>query len=197
MIAYLNGNITHRTPTHIYVECGGVGYHVNISLNTYSKIEKLEKARILTYMNVREDEQSLYGFFDEEERALFILLISVSGVGPNTARVILSYMNAEELKKAIIHENDFALSKVKGIGPKTAKRIILDLKDKVIRETGDQSTAGLTILGTGVRDEAVAAMLALGFPKPAVEKAIKSVLTAAPETQSVEDLIKLALKQMG
>ncbi|MBK9151483.1 MAG: Holliday junction branch migration protein RuvA [Saprospiraceae bacterium] len=197
MIAYLNGNITHRTPTNTYVECGGVSYHVNISLNTYSKIEKLEKARILTYMNVREDEQSLYGFFDEEERALFILLISVSGVGPNTARVILSYMNAEELKKAIIHENDFALSKVKGIGPKTAKRIILDLKDKVIRETGDQSPAGLAMPGTGVRDEAVAAMLALGFPKPAVEKAIKSVLTAAPETQSVEDLIKLALKQMG
>ena len=196
MIAYLNGIVTHRTPAYIYVECNGVGYHVNISLNTFSKLEKLDKVKIWTYLNVREDEQSLYGFFDDEERSLFILLISVSGIGPNTARVILSYMSPDELKKSIIHENDFALSKVKGIGPKTAKRIILDLKDKVIRETGD-AAPGPVPAGNSVRNEAVAALTALGFPKPVVEKAIKSVLDRQPDSDNVEELIKLALKQMS
>ena len=136
MIAYLNGEITHKTPTYIYVDCHGVGYHVNISLNTYSKLESLQKIKIFTYLNVKEDEQSLFGFYDDDERSLFILLISVSGVGVNTARVILSYMNPDEVRTAIIHDNPVALGKVKGIGPKTAKRIILDLKDKVIKETG-------------------------------------------------------------
>lgn len=196
VIAYLNGIITHKTPAFIYVECNGVGYHVNISLNTFSKLENLDKVKIWTYLNVREDEQSLYGFFDDEERTLFVLLISVSGIGPNTARVILSYMSPDELKKAIIQENDFALGKVKGIGPKTAKRIILDLKDKVIRESGEQTPGPITS-GNRVREEAVAALSALGFPKPAVEKAIKAVIDKQPEVQVVEELIKLALKQMS
>lgn len=196
VIAYLNGIITHKTPAFIYVECNGVGYHVNISLNTFSKLENLDKVKIWTYLNVREDEQSLYGFYDDEERTLFVLLISVSGIGPNTARVILSYMSPDELKKAIIQENDFALGKVKGIGPKTAKRIILDLKDKVIRESGEQTPGPITS-GNRVREEAVAALSALGFPKPAVEKAIKAVIDKQPEVQVVEELIKLALKQMS
>ncbi|MBK8624312.1 MAG: Holliday junction branch migration protein RuvA [Saprospiraceae bacterium] len=197
MIAYLNGEITHKTPTYIYVDCHGVGYHVNISLNTYSKLESLQKIKIFTYLNVKEDEQSLFGFYDDDERSLFILLISVSGVGVNTARVILSYMNPDEVRTAIIHDNPVALGKVKGIGPKTAKRIILDLKDKVIKETGTDQVILLSPEGNTIRNEALSAMIALGFPKPVVEKQIKSVLEKNPNIEQVEDLIKQVLKQMN
>lgn len=197
MIAYLNGIISLKTPTYIYVECNGVGYHVNISLNTYSKLEKLEKIKIFTYLNVKEDDQSLFGFFDDEERSLFVLLISVSGVGVNTARVILSYMTPEEVKTAIIHENAFALGKVKGIGPKTAKRIILDLKDKVIKESGSDPVMILSSEGNTIRNESLSALIALGFPKLVVEKHIKSVLEKQPNIELVEDLIKQVLKQMN
>ncbi len=197
MIAYLNGEITHKTPTFIYVDCHGVGYHVNISLNTYSKLESLEKIKIFTYLNVKEDEQSLFGFFDDDERSLFILLISVSGIGVNTARVILSYMNPDEVRTAIIHENAVALGRVKGIGPKTAKRIILDLKDKVIKETGSEQVILMSPENNTIRNEALSAMIALGFPKPVVEKQIKSILEKNPNIEQVEDLIKQVLKQMN
>lgn len=197
MIAYLNGLITHKTPTFIYVDCNGVGYHVNISLHTYSRLEKLEKIKIFTYLNVKEDEQSLYGFFDDEERALFILLISVSGIGVNTARAILSYMTPEEVRTAIIHENAVALGKVKGIGPKTAKRIILDLKDKVIKETGSEQVILLSPENNTIRNESLSALIALGFPKLVVEKQIKAVLDKNPDISHVEDLIKQVLKQMN
>jgi len=197
LIAYLNGLITHKTPTFIYVDCNGVGYHVNISLHTYSRLEKLEKIKIFTYLNVKEDEQSLYGFFDDEERALFILLISVSGIGVNTARVILSYMTPEEVRTAIIHENAVALGKVKGIGPKTAKRIILDLKDKVIKETGSEQVILLSPENNTIRNESLSALIALGFPKLVVEKQIKAVLDKNPDISHVEDLIKQVLKQMS
>lgn len=197
MVAYLNGKITLKTPTHIYVECGGVGYHVNISLHTYSKLESLESIKILTYHHVREEEQSLYGFFDDEERLLFVQLISVSGIGVNTARVILSYMTPEEVRTAIIHENAVALSKVKGIGPKTAKQIILDLKEKVMKTGIDSPALHVTIPSNAIKDEALAALLALGFPKAAVEKHIKSVLDKQPDISLVEDLIKNVLKQMN
>ena len=197
MIAYLNGLITHKTPTFIYVDCNGVGYHVNISLHTYTRLEKLEKIKIFTYLNVKEDEQSLYGFFDDEERALFILLISVSGIGVNTARVILSYMTPEEVRTAIIHENAVALGKVKGIGPKTAKRIILDLKDKVIKETGSEQVILLSPENNTIRNESLSALIALGFPKLVVEKQIKAVLDKNPDISHVEDLIKQVLKQMN
>jgi len=170
---------------------------VNISLNTYSKLENLSKIKIFTYLNVKEDEQSLFGFFDDEERSLFVLLISVSGVGVNTARVILSYMTPEEVKTAIIHENAVALGKVKGIGPKTAKRIILDLKDKVIKETGGDQVVLLSTESNTIRNEALYALIALGFPKLVVEKQIKSVMDKNPNIEMVEDLIKQVLKQMN
>lgn len=197
MIAYLNGEITHKTPTYIYIDCHGVGYHVNISLNTYSKLENLQKIKIFTYLNVREDEQSLYGFFDDDERTLFILLISVSGIGVNTARVILSYMNPEEVRTAIIHENAVALGKVKGIGPKTAKRIILDLKDKVIKESGSEQVILISPESNTLRNEALSALVALGFPKPVVEKQIKTIIEKNPNIEQIEDLIKQVLKQMS
>lgn len=198
MFAYLKGQITYKTPTYIYVECQGVGYHVNISLFTYSKLENLDSVKILTYLHVKEDEQSLYGFFDNEERVLFILLLSVSGIGVNTARVILSYMTPEEVKTAIIQENAFALGKVKGIGPKTAKRIILDLKEKVMKEAGDiQMPVFQDGISPSVKSEAMSALLALGFPKPAVDKHIKAIPDAEAENLQVEELIKRVLKQMN
>ncbi|MEY3422662.1 MAG: hypothetical protein RIR48_2987 [Bacteroidota bacterium] len=197
MIAYLQGTISHKTPTFIYVDCNGVGYHVNISLHTYSKLEKLEKVKILTYLSIKEDEHALYGFFDEEERALFILLISVSGIGVNTARVILSYMTPEEVRTAIIHENAFALGKVKGIGPKTAKRIILDLKDKVMKESGKENVVMITTEGNSIKQEALSALITLGFPKPVIEKQIKFITDKHPEIDQVEDLIKQVLKNMN
>lgn len=197
MIAYLNGDITYKTPTYIYVDCHGVGYHVNISLNTYAKLENLQKIKILTYLNVKEDEHTLFGFFDDDERSLFILLISVSGVGVNTARIILSYMTPDEVRTAIIHENAVSLGKVKGIGPKTAKRIILDLKDKVIKESGSDHVILAGPETTSIRSEALAALIALGFPKPVVEKQIKTVMEKNPNTDQVEDLIKQVLKQMS
>jgi len=197
LIAYLNGKITLKTPTFIYVECGGVGYHVNISLHTYSRLESLESIKILTYHHVREEEQSLYGFFDDEERLLFVQLISVSGIGVNTARVILSYMTPEEVRTAIMHENAVALSKVKGIGPKTAKQIILDLKEKVMKTGTDTPALQVTLPSNAIKDEALAALMALGFPKAAVEKHIKSVFEKQPDISLVEELIKNVLKQMN
>lgn len=197
MIAYLNGDITYKTPTYIYLDCHGVGYHVNISLNTYAKLENLQKIKILTYLNVKEDEQTLFGFFDDDERSLFILLISVSGVGVNTARIILSYMTPDEVRTAIIHENAVSLGKVKGIGPKTAKRIILDLKDKVIKESGSDHVILVGPETASIRSEALSALIALGFPKPVVEKQIETVMEKNPNTDQVEDLIKQVLKQMS
>ncbi len=197
MIAYLNGEITYKNPAFIYVECNGVGYHVNISLNTYSKLEGLSKIKIYTYLNVREDDQSLYGFFDDDERSIFIHLISVTGIGVNTARVILSYMNPDEIRTAIIHDDAHAFSKAKGVGPKTAKRIILDLKDKVVKETGQEQIASVSMQAQPILQEAVFAMIALGFPKPIVEKNVKQILSKQPEITSVQELIKIALKQMS
>jgi Holliday junction DNA helicase RuvA len=158
-------------------------------------LENLDKVKILTYVHTNDDGQTLYGFISDEERAMFILLISVSGVGPNTARVIMSYMTTDEVKSAIVHENVGAISKVKGIGPKTAKRLILDLKDKVLKVSGDQPMLVANQNNT-LRDEALSALVALGFPKNMIEKQLKSILSTNPEADSVEDLIKLVLKQM-
>jgi Holliday junction DNA helicase RuvA len=197
VIAYLNGEITLKTPAFIYVECQGVGYHVNISLNTYSRLEDLDRIKIYTYLNVKEDEQSLYGFFDEEERALFIHLISVSGIGVNTARVILSYLTPDEVRSAILNEQEFTFAKVKGIGPKTAKRIILDLKDKIVKSHGAGQQKPVISAKTGLREEASAALVALGFPRNTVEKHISSVLDNNPAADQVEAIIKAVLKQMS
>ncbi|MFT6322447.1 MAG: Holliday junction DNA helicase RuvA, partial [Granulosicoccus sp.] len=164
MIAYIKGEITYKSPTYILVETGGIGYHVNISLNTYAQIEKLEKVQILTHLQVKEDSHTLYGFAEEAERSMFILLISVSGIGTNTARVLLSSMKVEEARMAIMSENVAAFNKVKGIGPKTAKRIILDLKDKVIKESGD-TPMSISPINNTIREEALSALVALQFPK--------------------------------
>lgn len=188
--------MTYKSPSDIYLETGGVGYHIHISLHTFSKIELLDTAKIYTYYHVKEDGHSLYGFFEETEKAYFSHLISVSGIGPNTARVILSYMNTDEVQAAILSENVAALSSVKGIGPKTAKRIILDLKDKISKDSGSYSLE-IPSANNKVRDEALSALMALGFPKSAVVKHISQILKNEPGIISVEDLIKKVLKQMS
>ncbi len=196
MITYIKGEITFKNPTFIVVEAGGIGYHINISLNTYSQIEKLERVKILTHLHIKEDSHTLYGFAEAAERSLFRHLISVSGVGPSTAQIALSGLSPDELRAAIIGENEVTFKRVKGIGPKTAKRIILDLKDKVLKESGDTP---LTLGGVDntSREEALSALVALGFNKIQVQKTLNKILREEPNPESVEYLIKLALKQMS
>lgn len=196
MITHLKGAITFKTPTFIVVETGGVGYHVNISLNTYAQIERLENVKILTHLIIKEDSHSLYGFVDETERRFFVLLISVSGVGPTTAQLLLSSLNPEELRAAIIGEDIATFKRVKGIGPKTAKQIILDLKDKIVKESGDVSLT-ITPADNTIRDEALSALVALGFNRIQVQKLLNKVLKEQPGVANVEELIKLALKQLS
>ncbi len=196
MIAYIKGTITYKNPTYILVETAGVGYHINISLHTYSRIEKEEQIKILTYLHITENSHTLYGFSEAIERNLFVHLISVSGIGPNSARIILSGMDPEEARAAIISENVSAFQKVKGIGPKTAKRVILDLKDKLIKESGDEPI-NVNARGNTYRDEALSALVALGFNSSRVQKALNQVLVQNPDTGTVEKLIKLALKLLS
>jgi Holliday junction DNA helicase RuvA len=197
MIEYLKGELALKTPTYVVIETsGGVAYRVQISLNTYAKIEKLEKVTLLTQQIIKEDAHLLFGFADELERHLFQLLISVSGVGPSTAQIVLSGMNANEARTAIATENEAAFGRVKGIGPKTAKRIILDLKDKVLKESPD-AAAGATIIPVSpVKQEAIAALIALGFIRVNVQKVVDKIVYEKPEL-SIQDLIKLALKNLA
>lgn len=192
MYAYLQGRLTEKTPTYVHLDVNGVGYLVNISLNTYSRIESLDEVKLVTHLHVKEDSHTLFGFFDEEEKQLFILLLSVSGIGPNTARIILSSMTPLEVRTAIVTDNDAAFKKVKGVGPKTAKRVILDLQGKIKAGAAiaDANTSIPTL--TNNADQAVDALVALGFQKAKVVK----VLDKLSPTQSVEDLIKSALQQL-
>jgi len=198
MLAYLTGKITYKTATHVYLECNGVAYFVNISLNTFSQIENAENVKLFTHLVVREDAHTLFGFFSEEEKNMFLHLISVSGVGPNTARLVLSSMSTSEFQKAIIQEDVRLIQSIKGIGPKAAQRLILELRDKLKKSSTQE---GIDIAQTyGVRsvmaDEALAALTMLGFQKVQAEKAIQKVLKENQQTQSVEELIKLSLKNL-
>lgn len=196
MIHYIKGLLAVKTPTYVVVETGGLGYHVSISLYTYARIEKLEHVKLLTHHHVREDAQALYGFESEEERELFRLLISVSGVGTNSAMVMLSAMSPEELRAAIIGEQYLVLKKVKGIGDKTAKRIVLDLKDKVTKVQGDSPLA-LLPNENPVREEALQALVTLGFNKVQTQKALNKILKDDPGLASVEVVIKRALSMLS
>ncbi|MFK7947966.1 MAG: Holliday junction branch migration protein RuvA [Saprospiraceae bacterium] len=198
MIAYVKGEITFKSPTYIIVEANGIGYRINITLNTYAQVEKLERVKLLTHFYVKEDQQTLYGFAENVERRLFLHLISVSGIGPSTARVMLSGMSTDELRSAIISENVAAFKKVKGIGPKTAKRLILDLKDKLIKESGEEGivTPAATTANNKLRQEALSALVALGYVKIQAQKTLNKVLKTKPDVDSVEKLIKFALNEL-
>lgn len=193
MYAYIKGKYTYKSPTDVYIETSsGVAYHLHISLHTFSRIEKVDEGLLYTHLNVKEDDLSLYGFYDLEEKQLFVHLISVSGIGPNTARIILSSMIPLEVRTAIVTENDGAFKKVKGIGPKTAKRLILDLKDKLTKMGGSiETTAGII---DDPSEEALQALIALGFQK----QKVVSILQKLDKTQyrTVESVIKAALSQL-
>jgi len=200
MIAYIKGTLTYKSPTEIVIETSnGIGYSVHITLSTYDKILNMTEAKILTHFIVKEDSQTLYGFAEESERHVFRLLISVSGVGPSTARTLLSTLTAQDIKNAIVGENIAALKSAKGIGPKAAKRIVLELKDKILKDSGMQSAdikQTLTVNNL-VREEALSALVALGFNKTQVQKALNRILKATPGISNSSELIKQALGQLS
>ena len=194
MIEYVRGKIEEITPAYVVVEtAGGVGYMLNISLNAYTKLQSEREARLYVYEAIREDAYVLYGFTDKHERELFMLLITVSGVGPNTARMILSSLTPADLEAVISGGNVGALKSVKGIGAKTSQRIIVDLKDK-INTTGD-SLLIHTQIENEAYEEALAALIMLGFTRQMSEKALKKLYAENPKV-TVEQAIKQALKMM-
>jgi len=197
MIEYIKGEIVERTPTQIIIECGGIGYELNISLNTYSFYNGKSEGKIYVYEVIREDAHLLFGFAEKIERELFLMLISVPGVGPNTARMILSSLTPKELVQAIANKNETSLTAVKGIGLKTAQRILVDLKNKVKTMEGfaiENSNSPVTGNET-VAEEAVSALIMLGFLKVPTQKVVNSILKSSP-TMTVEQLIKAALRML-
>ncbi len=195
MIAFLRGKLVHREPTHVVIEVNGVGYHVHISLQTFSAVKEQENVFLFTHLAIREDAHILFGFASEGEKRLFQQLTSVNGVGPSTAIVMLSYMNESELKSAIVREDAVALQSIKGIGGKTAQRVIIELKDKLKKESWEESQPSISQGGYNtVRKEALSALLTLGLPKAVAEKSIDAVLKKSGNTVTLEDLVKQALK---
>lgn len=198
MFAYLKGELTYKSPSFVVIEAGGVGYHVNIPLSTFTALQNLEKATVYTHLQIREDAHTLYGFATQAERSLFVNLIGVTGVGATTAQLILSAMTVDEVRAAVIGEQAHILQKVKGIGAKTAKQIILDLKSKLTKEAPDgDSPVLLPSIDPNLRDEALSALLSLGFNRIAVQKALNTVLQQNSGITKVEELIKLALKALA
>jgi Holliday junction DNA helicase RuvA len=192
MIAYLQGKLVHKDPTYAIIDVHGIGYHVHISLNTFSEIKDREEIRLVTYLQVREDAHVLFGFATEAEKKMFQNLISVNGVGPSTAIVALSYLPPEELKAAIVQEDATRLQAVKGIGGKTAQRIILELKDKLRKDANESSIPGF--VHNTVRQEAFSALMTLGISKAAAEKSIDTILKKSGNSISLEELVKQALR---
>ena len=191
MIAHINGRLIEKTPTYVVIDCNGVGYQLNISLNTYSKIGNDEQCKLYAELIVREDAQLLYGFMELAEKRLFKLLISVSGVGPSTALLVLSSADAQEIQHAILSSNAAWFKGVKGIGPKSAQRIIIDLKDKISKDNINSDFS--MDLNNTVKDESLSALVNLGFNKNMAERAITNILKENP-AYKVEDVIKQALK---
>ncbi|MEQ8364719.1 MAG: Holliday junction branch migration protein RuvA [Cyclobacteriaceae bacterium] len=194
MIAFLKGKLVHKEPTFVIIEVNGIGYQVSISLNTFSEIKDKESIQLSTYLQVREDAHILYGFSNKAEKSMFQNLIAVNGVGPNTAMVILSYLPPNELQQAITGEDVGALQAVKGIGGKTAQRIILELKDKLRKDPVGETGGIAGIRHNTMRNEALTALMTLGIGKAAAEKSIDTVLKKSGNTVSLEELVKLALK---
>jgi holliday junction DNA helicase RuvA len=192
MFAYLKGNFTHKSPTVVYVECHGVGYEVQVSLNTYTKIQNNNEGTLYTHLIIREDAHVLYGFFDRAEKEVFQHLISVSGVGASTARVMLSSLQPGELVSAIVSGNETLLESIKGIGKKTAQRIVLELKDKISKTATDGNIS--TLNHNTLEQEALTALTALGIARNAAESALKKARQTELNSGRVEDLIKAALK---
>ncbi|MCL4159073.1 UNVERIFIED_CONTAM: hypothetical protein GTU68_043296 [Idotea baltica] len=193
MIGYLKGILTYKDPTLVIVDVNGVGYEVKISLYTFTQLKDMESCLLYTHLQIRDDAHTLYGFFNKEEKKAFLQLISINGVGANTALMINSSLSVEELKNAIVQEDVAVIQKVKGIGNKTAHRIILELKDKIQKEGIE---AGIPMSsGASLRSEALSALLTLGITKNIAEKSIDGILKKHSSDISLEELIKLVLKQ--
>ena len=195
MITYIKGKLVHKDPTYVVIDVQGIGYHISISLTTYSAIKNQENCMLHTYLNIKEDSHTLYGFSDEAEKKVFMQLISISGVGPSTGLMVQSSLSASELQQAIINADVNTIQSVKGIGAKTAQRIILELKDKLIKEgiALSDSTSYASSYNT-VRSEALSALVTLGINKNIAEKTIDKILKNSGNEVTLEELIKLALK---
>ena len=193
MIAFLRGEFAYKSPALVHMDVAGVGYELQISLNTYSRIESLSSGILLTYLHIREDAHILYGFFDRAEKELFIQLLSVSGVGASTARMMLSSMRPEEITRAILQGNARQLESIKGIGKKSAERIVLELRDKLGKGKDERTNISLAA-GNTLEQDALNALITLGIARPAAESAIKKVISEVSGTDKVEDLIKKVLK---
>ncbi|MFC2682431.1 MAG: Holliday junction branch migration protein RuvA [Capnocytophaga leadbetteri] len=194
MITQLQGKLVEKNPTNVVIDCNGVGYFVNISLNTYATLPEGEAIKLYTYLQIKEDAHTLYGFLTKAEREVFVLLISVSGVGAGTARTMLSSLTAAQVRNAIVNDEVATIQSVKGIGAKTAQRVVLDLKDKMLK-LQDFADAPISAVSTH-KEEALAALEVLGFVRKQAEKVVDKIVQAAPESPLVEDIIKQALKSL-
>ena len=196
MIDYIKGDITELTPANVVLETNGVGYFIHITLPTFSYLDEQTNAKLFVYEAIREDAYVLYGFRYQSERHLFLLLISVSGIGANTARMIMSSYSAQEIQEMIASGNVVALNAIKGIGTKTAQRIIVDLKDKIVKGVGGSDLPNIaTNIHAQKKEEAVSALIMLGFAPAASQKTVERILIEQPSLK-VEQLIKIALKMM-
>lgn len=193
MITQLHGRLIEKNPTYVVIDCHGVGYEVNISLNTYGQIGSDENIRLHTHLQIREDAHTLYGFYQPMERSIFRLLISISGIGANIARTMLSSMTPVEIQQAIVHEDLAAIKAVKGIGLKTAQRVLIELKDKIQNVAGMDEIPALK--NNTIKEETLSALEVLGYPRRQAEKVIDNIIQSAPES-SVEELIKQALNKL-
>ncbi len=196
MIAYLEGKVAQKDPAYAIIDVQGVGYEVRISLQTYSALPEVgQKAKVFTYLNIREDAHILFGFGVPDEKMLFLDLVGVSGVGPATALVMLSSLSSSEIRHAIMNEDLRVVQSIKGIGSKTAQRVILELKDKMRKDSLTSPVPFLAgVTGGSVRSEALAALVTLGLPKAAAEKNLDTILKREGDGLTVEELIKLALR---
>lgn len=194
MIAFLQGNFVRKTPAMVQVEVNGIGYELHISLNTYTSIANRDSGKLHTYFHVREDAHLLYGFFEEAEKEMFMHLISVSGVGAGTARVMLSSLKPTEIAKAISMGNSKLLESIKGIGKKSAERIVLELRDKMGKFGSETNNEPL--ISNSLEHDALNALIALGIARNTGEQAVAKVRKNNPELQKIEDIIKLALKNI-
>lgn len=196
MIAYINGILSYKEPTYVTIDVGGLGYELHISLQTHATLTATgTPCKLFTYQHIREDIQALYGFATPDEKRLFLDLMSVSGIGPNSALVMLSSMTSQDLRQAIVSENVRTIQSIKGIGPKTAQRVILELKDKMKKQGLMASDSPTYRQGIDpVREEALAALVALGLQKLAAEKTLDTIIKQSDGTLTVEDLIRQSLR---
>ena len=193
MIAHIHGKLVEKTPTHIIIDCGGVGYHINISLHTYSLLPNTDFIKVHTYLQIKEDAHTLFGFVEKSEREIFKLLLSVSGIGSSIARTMLSSLDPKQITNAIASSDVVTIQSIKGIGSKTAQRVILDLKEKVLK-LYDLDEVSMSQSNTN-RDEALSALEVLGFVRKTSEKIIEKIVKEDPDA-SVETIIKKALKNL-